>query len=63
MRPFDQTMLTAMIESLIENPILLIPLLLITGVVLFAVLKRLLKLLAIVVIAGTLYVLLVNYVG
>ena len=56
-------MLTAMIESLIENPTLLIPLLLIIGVVLFAVLKRLLKLLAIVVIAGTLYVLLVNYIG
>ena len=40
------------IEFLVENPILLIPLLLIVAVVLFAVIKKLLKLLAIATIAG-----------
>ena len=52
-----------MIEFLVENPIVLVPLLLIIAVFLFAVIKRLLKLLAIATIAGVLYVLLVNYVG
>ena len=51
------------IEFLVENPILLIPLLLIVAVVLFAVIKKLLKLLAIATIAGALYVLLVDYLG
>ncbi len=51
------------IEFLVENPILLIPLLLIVAVILFAVIKKLLKLLAIATIAGALYVLLVDYLG
>ena len=51
------------IDFLVENPILLVALLLIVAVFLFAVIKRLLKLLAIATIAGILYVLLVNYVG
>ena len=51
------------IEFLVENPILLIPLLLIVAVVLFAVIKKLLKLLAIGTLAGALYVLLVAYLG
>ena len=51
------------IDFLVENPILLVALLLIGAVFLFAVIKRLLKLLAIATIAGVLYVLLVNYVG
>ena len=51
------------IEFLVENPILLIPLLLIVAVVLFAVIKKLLKLLAIATITGVLYVLLVDYFG
>ena len=51
------------IEFLIEHPILLLPLLLIVAVVLFAVIKKLLKLLAIATIAGALYVLLVDYLG
>ena len=51
------------IEFLVEHPILLIPLLLIVAVVLFAVIKKLLKLLAIATIAGALYVLLVDYLG
>ena len=51
------------IEFLVEHPILLIPLLLIVAVVLFAVIKKLLKLLAIATNAGILYVLLVDYFG
>jgi hypothetical protein len=51
------------IEFLVGNPILLAALLLIVAVFLFAVIKKLLKLLAIATIAGILYVLLVNYVG
>ena len=52
-----------MIEFLVENPIVLVPLLLIIAVFLFAVIKKLLKLLAIATIAGVLYVLLVDYFG
>ena len=52
-----------MIEFLAENPIVLVPLLLIIAVFLFAVIKKLLKLLAIATIAGVLYVLLVDYLG
>ncbi len=51
------------IDFLVENPILLVPLLLIVAVFLFAVIKKLLKLLAIATIAGVLYVLLVDYFG
>ncbi len=52
-----------MIEFLVENPIVLVPLLLIIAVFLFAVIKKLLKLLAIATIAGVLYILLVDYLG
>ena len=52
-----------MIEFLVENPIVLVPLLLIIAVFLFAVIKKLLKLLAIATIAGVLYVLLGDYLG
>lgn len=51
------------LEFLLANPIFLVPLLLLAAAVLFALLKRLLKLAAIVAIAGVLYVLLVEYVG
>lgn len=51
------------VEFLLANPVFLVPLLLLAGAALFAVLKRLLKLAAIVAIAGVLYVLLVEYVG
>ncbi len=51
------------IEFLVENPIVLVPLLLIIAVFLFAVIKKLLKLLAIATIAGVLYILLVDYLG
>ena len=52
-----------MIEFLVENPIVLVPLLLIIAVFLFAVIKKFLKLLAIATIAGVLYILLVDYLG
>ena len=51
------------IEFLVENPIVLVPLLLIIAVFLFAVIKKFLKLLAIATIAGVLYILLVDYFG
>lgn len=51
------------LEFLLANPIFLVPLLLLAAGALFALLKRLLKLAAIVAIAGVLYVLLVEYVG
>ena len=52
-----------MIEFLVENPIVLVPLLLIIAVFLFAVIKKFLKLLAIATSAGVLYILLVDYFG
>lgn len=51
------------VEYLLANPIFLAPLLLIAAMLVFAVLKRLLKMATIVVIAGVLYVLLVEYFG
>ena len=51
------------IQYLLENPIFLAPILLIVAMMVFAVIKRLLKMAAIVAIAGGLYVLLVQYFG
>ena len=51
------------VEYLLANPIFLIPILLLTAMMLFAVLKRLIKMAAIVAIAGALYVALVEYFG
>ncbi len=50
-----------LIDHLLANPILLVPLLLLAATLVYSVLKRLLKLVAIVAIAGVLYVLLVEY--
>ena len=50
-------------EFLVTNPIVLFPALLMLAMLLFALLKRLLKMAAIVAIAGVLYVLLMEYVG
>jgi len=55
--------MTDFVEYLLENPIFLAPLLLIAAMLVFALLKRLLKMAAIVAIAGGLYVLLVEYFG
>jgi hypothetical protein len=51
------------VEYLLANPILLAPILLVAATVVFAVLKRLVKLAMILAIAGVLYVLLLEYVG
>lgn len=47
---------------LVSNPVVCVPLLLLTSFLLFAILKRLLKMAAVLAIAGGLYVLLVEYV-
>jgi hypothetical protein len=51
------------VDYLLANPIFLIPILLLAAMMVFAVLKRLLKVAAIVVIAGALYLALVEYFG
>jgi len=50
-------------ERLLATPIVLIPILLIAAMLVFAVLKRLLKVAMVLLIAGALYVLLVEYFG
>jgi hypothetical protein len=52
-----------LVEYLLANPIFLAPLLLIAAMLAFALLRRLLKMAAIVAIAGVIYVLLVEYFG
>jgi hypothetical protein len=54
---------TGVVEYLLANPILLIPILLLGAVMAYALLKRLLKMAAIVAIAGALYVVLLEYFG
>ncbi len=51
------------VEYLLANPIFLAPLLLLVAVGIFAILKRLVKVAVIVLIAGGLYILLMNYMG
>ena len=51
------------VEYLLANPIFLAPILLVVAMLVFAVLKRLVKLAMILAIAGALYVLLLEYVG
>ena len=55
--------MTAVIEYLLANPLFLIPILLLVAMMVWAILKKLLKVAAVVVIAGVLYVLLVEYSG
>ncbi len=55
--------MTGILEFLLANPLFLAPLLIIAAVLVFAVFKKLLKLAAILAIAGALYVLLMNYMG
>ncbi|MBT5850214.1 MAG: hypothetical protein P8L30_04985 [Longimicrobiales bacterium] len=55
--------MTAVIEYLLANPLFLIPILLLVAMMVWAILKKLLKMAAVVVIAGVLYVLLVEYFG
>ncbi len=55
--------MTALFDFLLANPILLIPLLLLVATLVFAILKKLLKVAAIVVIAGTMYTFLMEYMS
>lgn len=50
-------------DFLIANPIVLFPILLVVAMIAFALLKKLLKMAAVLAIAGVLYVLLVEYFG
>ena len=51
------------VEYLLANPIFLAPLLLLVSVGVYALLKKLLKMAVIILIAGALYLLLMNYMG
>jgi hypothetical protein len=55
--------MTGVVEYLLAHPIVLFPILLMVAALLYALLKKLLKLTAIVTIAGALYVVLVRYFG
>ncbi len=51
------------VEYLLANPLFLIPILLLAAMMIYAALKKLLKMAAIVAIAGALYFALVEYFG
>lgn len=51
------------VDYLMANPILLAPLLLLVSVGIYALLKKLLKVAVIILIAGLLYLALMNYMG
>ena len=51
------------VDFLLATPIVLFPILVILAVAVFALVKRLLKMAAVLVIAGVLYALLVEYFG
>jgi hypothetical protein len=53
----------AIVEFLLATPIVLVPILLVAATLAFALLKKLLKMAAVVTIAGALYMLLVEYLG
>lgn len=55
--------MTGIVDYLLANPLYLAPILLLAATMIFALLMKLLKLAAIVAIAGGLYVLLVEYLG
>jgi hypothetical protein len=55
--------MTGIVEYLLANPIYLAPILLLAATMVFALLKKLLKLAVIVAIAAGLYLLLVEYLG
>ena len=51
------------IEYLMANPIFLAPMLLMVAMIVYGIIKKLLKMAAIVAIAGGLYLLMVEYFG
>jgi hypothetical protein len=50
-------------DFLLANPIVLFPILLVVAMVVFTLLKKLLKMAAVLAIAGVLYILVVEYFG
>lgn len=55
--------MTGVVEYLLANPLFLAPVLILAAMLTFAVLKRLVKVAMILMIAGALYMLLLEYVG
>jgi len=55
--------MSQVIEYLLANPVFLAPILLMAAMMVFALLKKLLKMAAIVAIAGAMYLLMVEYFG
>jgi len=55
--------MTGIVEYLLANPIFLAPILLLAAMLVFAILKKLVKLAVILAIAAGLYLLLVRYMG
>ncbi|HSG07378.1 MAG TPA: hypothetical protein VLA36_03405 [Longimicrobiales bacterium] len=55
--------MTGILEYLVANPILLAPILLVAAMMVYALLKKLLKIAAVLAIAGGMYVVLVRYLG
>lgn len=51
------------LQFLLANPVFLVPLLLVAAMIVFALLKRLLKVAAVLAIAGALYVFLAEYMA
>lgn len=56
-------MLDEIIEFLLATPIVLFPILVVVAMIGFALLKKLLKMAAVLAIAGVLYMLLLEYFG
>jgi len=54
---------SGVVQYLLANPILLVPVLLIVATLVWALIKKLLKMAAILMIAGALYVILGRYFG
>jgi hypothetical protein len=54
---------TGILEYLLANPVFLVPALIMAAMMAYAILKKLLKIAAILAIAAGLYLLLVEYVG
>lgn len=55
--------MSGVVEYLLAHPILLVPVLLIAATIIWALIKKLLKMAAVLLIAGALYLLLVEYFG
>lgn len=55
--------MTGILEYLLATPVVLVPVLILAAMIVVSLLKRLLKIAAVLVVAGALYVLLVEWVG